>query len=124
MELKFRSYNKETGLMKEWDFISKVKNLHKLMTLNHVEVMQFTGFKDCNGVEIYEGDTLIDVDVTLEEGVKLEDTKQQVYWCSKLGCWKLDNTFTQNKSSGHLLANDLKDFRFKVIGNIYETPYP
>jgi len=83
--------------------------------------LQFTGFEDCNGVEVFEGDTLIDVDVKLEENVKLEDTKQQVYWCVKDGCWKLDNTFSQNKKDGFYLGKDLKDFRFKVSGNVYEN---
>jgi len=83
--------------------------------------LQFTGFKDCNGVEVFEGDTLIDIDVTLEENVKLEDTKQQVFWCGKDGCWKLDNTFSQNKKEGFYLGKDLKDFRFKVSGNVYEN---
>ena len=83
--------------------------------------LQFTGFKDCNGVEVFEGDTLIDIDVTLEENVKLEDTKQQVFWCGKDGCWKLDNTFSQNKKEGFHLGKDLKDFRFKVSGNVYEN---
>ena len=83
--------------------------------------LEFTGFKDCNGVEVFEGDTLIDIDVTLEENVKLEDTKQQVFWCGKDGCWKLDNTFSQNKKEGFYLGKDLKDFRFKVSGNVYEN---
>jgi len=83
--------------------------------------LEFTGFKDCNGVEVFEGDTLIDVDVKLEENVKLEDTKQQVFWCGKDGCWKLDNTFSQNKKEGFYLGKDLKDFRFKVSGNVYEN---
>lgn len=120
-EIKFKAYNKATHKMMYWDFISKVRNLQKLMCLNHVEVMQFTGLYDCNYNEIYEGDTLVDLDVELEEGVKIEDTQQQVYWCNKDGAWKLDNTYLQNKKDGWLLAKDLKDFRFKVFGNIHLT---
>ena len=60
------------------------------------------------------------MDVELEEGVKIEDTQQQVYWCEKDGSWKLDNSFSQNKKDGWYLGKDLKDFRFKVFSNIYE----
>lgn len=80
----------------------------------------FTGFKDCDGKDIYEGDILVDIDVELEKGVKRSDVGQQVFWSKKYGCWKIDNSFEQNKSSGYLLANELKDYRFKVIGTIHD----
>ena len=124
MELKFRAYNKLTNTMLPTNTLKAICINYERFTLEEfeaLELMRFTGFKDCNGVEIFEGDTLIDVDVTLEENVKLEDTKQQVFWCKKEGCWKLDNTFSQNKKEGWYLGKDLKDFRFKVSGNIYEN---
>ena len=121
-EYGFKSVN---GIEKKVYSLSQIPNIEKICdvwnTLPIVYVRQYTGLKDCNGVEVFEGDTLIDVDVTLEENIKLEDTKQQVYWCGKDGCWKLDNTFSQNKKEGFYLGKDLKDFRFKVSGNVYEN---
>ena len=114
-EVKFRFWDKTLNKM-VYRHLQPYDCEHK-----EIEVMQFTGLYDCDYNEIFEGDTLIDLDVELEEGVKIEDTQQQVYWCGKDGAWKLDNTYSQNKKDGWLLAKDLKDFRFKVFGNIYET---
>ncbi|TXD45893.1 YopX family protein [Polaribacter sp. IC073] len=108
-EHKFRFWDKDLKKM------CNRKPSHNDFSHAKIIPLEYTGFKDCNGIEVYEGYTLIDV----EENLK--DTQQQVYWCSKLGCWKLDQTFTQNKESGYLLANELKDFKFQVVGNIYEN---
>ena len=118
MKLKFRSYNKATGLMKGWDYISKVKNLHKLMTLNHVEVMQFTGFNDKNGTEIFDGDILSDW-TKIYEG--LLQFKMQVFWNQPTGSWHLDNSLKQDKTSSVELWLELNDFKYEITGNIYEA---
>lgn len=57
-EIKFRAWNKVTGKMMDWDFIKRMGNLNKLLTLTHVDVMQFTGLVDCLGREIYDRDIL------------------------------------------------------------------
>ena len=117
MEIKFRAYNKATEKMMPWEFIVKVKNLHKLMTLNHVEVMQFTGFKDKNGAEIFEGDILSDWTET-EQG--LLQSKMQVFWNQPTGSWHLDNSHKQDKTYSTELWLELNDFEYEVKGNIYE----
>lgn len=119
-EIKFRAYQKTNRKMLQGDKLKNIGLAIDLHQRDRVVLMQFTGLKDCNGKEIYEGDTLIDKDVELEEGVKLEETRQQVYWCQKTGAWKLDNTFVQDKSSGYLLSNELESFKFEINGNIHE----
>jgi hypothetical protein len=82
-------------------------------------VQQFTGFKDRYDEEIFGGVVLSDYTQT-DEG--LVQSKMQVFWCEKIGAWKLDNSYHQDKSSGDLLSDELADFNYEVVGNVCENP--
>jgi hypothetical protein len=55
-EIKFRAWDGETKQMVSWEYISK--DLHAFLYPEGTPslLMQFTGLKDKNGREIYEGD--------------------------------------------------------------------
>ncbi len=84
--------------------------------------MQYTGIKDKNGKEIYEGDILADAD-------EPEACIHQVFWdhdCLKFNILTLADD-EGNWDTG--LYDDLGDGQidgktryFEVIGNIYENP--
>lgn len=80
-------------------------------------VGELTSFIDKNLNQIYEGDILSDWTET-DEG--MIQSKMQVFWCDRLGTWRLDNSYKQDKSSGDLLCDELADFNFEITGNIYD----
>ncbi|MCB0448459.1 MAG: hypothetical protein KDD03_13310 [Gelidibacter sp.] len=81
--------------------------------------MQFTNFQDCEKTDIYDGDILSD-EVMTDEGLKM--SLQQVFWDDKKGCWMLDFSHLQNKTSSSMLSNELLAYKYKIVGNIYENP--
>lgn len=88
---------------------------------DHKEIipMQYTGMKDCNGKEIYEGDIIGD---WTEVDGKMEQSKLTVYFDERLGEWMLDCSKSQDESISYALFKELEDFKYEVIGNIHENP--
>ena len=123
-EIKFRAWDKtEKKMVSIYEIIfTKSKGIgirvkpHKPTYLYNIEIMQFTGLKDKNGKEIYEGDI---IHSKWEENyVGSDDSKEIVFFHN--------GEFVMNKSGKPEEFNFSVHFHchpkhIKVIGNIYEN---
>lgn len=78
-----------------------------------IELIQFTGLKDKNGVEIFEGDVLLHT----SSSVNYSDT----YWHSYVQVYRIDSGAYRIKGK-HIYDTDLMGARsrIEVVGNIYQ----
>ena len=129
-EIKFRAWDKERKFIFyptkfEVSTIGTIKKVFHFEIDNNYEseiLMQYTGLKDKNGKEIYEGDI-----------VEILNYKQVWKHKEPEGNWKRffvewnQNTYAFNNEwiytpLSRYDINDLMEFDIKIIGNIYENP--
>ncbi len=114
-EIKFRAYSPSEDKMYYFDLSTYMKvNEAEQEDLCSSEaamngLMQFTGLKDKNGKEIYEGDILKES----EHGIF------EVVWDLKWAKFKLDHT---RVGSTIQYPEWNRGIRMEIIGNIYENP--
>lgn len=107
-DFKFRAFNKTTKEMYWNVFLDTGFYNHQYesngVNMKDLEIMQYSGLKDKNGKEIYEGDIFICDDNNYPESVIFLN-----------GCFVSDF----NKIE---ISNAIQYKNIKVIGNIYEHP--
>ena len=101
---------------------------YEIETFDDIVLMQFTGFKDFEEKEIYEGDILEYVSYMRDENKR----KEIVEFDEKCGGWYVhkqadtlsDVLFKQHSEEWQLKQNYKPSIKHKVrvIGNIYENP--
>jgi uncharacterized phage protein (TIGR01671 family) len=121
-EIKFRVFGYEQNDMYDWDHIVESGALAEYLSLGgegdnyHSPIMQYTGLKDKNDKEIYEGDIVICNDES-------EGRKRVVCYDIHQAKYKAvpKSTYYANAGNGGWTGFELRWY-YEVIGNIYESP--
>jgi uncharacterized phage protein (TIGR01671 family) len=131
-EIKFRSWDKEYNIMIEpndirpsnyelitgngqvMEFEERHSYLGTDITFDDISdkriLMQYTGLKDKNGKEIYEGDII--------QFSKNSNSIWKVYFNTELGFWGVENV---GKDYGVILSELYQWGHWEIIGNIHEN---
>lgn len=81
----------------------------QLVDFDDIELMQYTGLKDKNGVKIFEGDIVKNI---------YTDLKYKVFWDDENVCYRLELI---DNDLDYVELNIREAGMIEVIGNIYEN---
>lgn len=108
-EIKFRAWDKPSSTMYQWIDVSRWTSWNDEAKI----LMQFTGLKDKNGKEIYEGD-IVDEFRKSRSFPEGRHIKKIIQWEDDM---TLDDSYGFTAVGFNMFGGVLE-----VIGNIYENP--
>ena len=116
-EYKFRAWDSLAEKMYSWTELlnQNLKNIFTIPEQCGYHLMQYTGLKDKNGKEIYEGDIIF-----IKGETKLLDIKGKVEYSNTFAQFIITNTGSIVNETEPL--GDYEEENIEVIGNIYDNP--